>query len=100
MVNVPPPKGGGPILEAACWAHGRRDFFDLAKLTKTPFAAEIVRRIDELFAIERGVNGPPPEARRAARQAHSKPRVAALEAYMRVQYERLSPKNEVAKAIR
>ena len=72
-----------PILEAARWAHGRRDFFDLAKLTKTPIAAEIVRRIDELFAIERGVNGQPPEARRAARQADSKPRAAALEAYIR-----------------
>ena len=89
-----------PIVEAACWAHGRRDFFDLAKLTKAPIAAEIVRRIDELFAIERGINGQPPEARRAARQDHSKPLVAALEAYMREQYERLSPKNEVAKAIR
>ena len=89
-----------PILEAACWAHGRRDFFDLTKLTKAPIATEIVRRIDELFAIERGVNGQPPEARRAARQDHSKPLVAALEAYMREQYERLSPKNEVAKAIR
>jgi len=24
----------GPIFEAACWAHGRRDFFDLARLAK------------------------------------------------------------------
>ena len=23
-----------PVIEAACWAHGRRDFFDFAKLTK------------------------------------------------------------------
>ena len=22
----------GPILEAACWAHGRRDFFEIARL--------------------------------------------------------------------
>jgi transposase len=26
---------GGPIIEAACWAHGRRKFFDLARLSAT-----------------------------------------------------------------
>ena len=41
-----------------------------------------------------------PDMRRAARQDRSKPLVAALEAYMREHYERLSAKNEVAKAIR
>jgi transposase len=88
-----------PVVEAACWAHGRRDFFDLAKLAKAPIAVEIVRRIDELFAIEREINGKPPEVRRAVRQEQSKPLVAALERYMREQFERLSPKNDVAKAI-
>src|SRR6266481_500415 len=46
-----------PILEAACWSHGRRKFFDLAKLTKAPIAIEAVRRIDVLFEIERTING-------------------------------------------
>jgi transposase len=89
-----------PVVEAACWAHGRRDFFDLAKLAKAPIAVEIVRRIDELFAIEREINGKLPEVRRAVRQQQSKPLVAALEAYMREQLGRLSPKNDLAKAIR
>jgi transposase len=89
-----------PIVEAACWAHGRRDFFDLARLTKAPIAAEIVRRIDEVFAIERVINGKPPDERRAARQERSKPLVVALEAYMREQTRRLSPKSKVAKPIR
>jgi len=84
----------------ASWAHGRRDFFDLAKLAKAPIAVEIVRRIDELFAIEREINGEPPDVRRAVRQERSKPLVAALDGYMREQLERLSPKNDVAKAIR
>ena len=43
----------GPIIEAACWAHGRRKFFELAELQKAPVTIEAVRRIDELFAIER-----------------------------------------------
>ena len=89
-----------PVVEAPCWAHGRRDFFDFAKLTKAPIAVEIVRRIDELFAIERTINGQLPEVRRAVRQAQSKPLVVALEAYMREQLRRLSPKNDLAKAIR
>ncbi|MGY3582874.1 hypothetical protein ACVIGB_008061 [Bradyrhizobium sp. USDA 4341] len=34
-----------PILEAACWSHGRRKFFDLAKSGEAPIASEAVRRI-------------------------------------------------------
>src|ERR1017187_353354 len=30
-----------PIQEAACWAHGRRKFFELAKLAKAPIACEV-----------------------------------------------------------
>ncbi len=30
---------GGPIIEAACWAHGRRKFFDLARISKAPIAS-------------------------------------------------------------
>jgi transposase len=90
----------GPIFEAACWAHGRRDFFDLARLAKAPIAKEVVRRIDELFAIERDINGKSPDERRAQRQERSKPLVLALEAYLREQHHRLSPKSDLAKAIR
>jgi transposase len=60
--------------------------------------AEIVRRIDELF--ERAVNGKPPDVRHVIRQERSKPLVAALEGHMGEQLERLSSKNDLAKAIR
>src|SRR5579862_9376767 len=49
-----------PITEAACWSHGRRKLFDLATLSKSPIATEAVRRIDELFEIERTINGKTP----------------------------------------
>ena len=58
----------GPILEAACWAHARRKFFELAAVAKAPIAAEAVRRIDQLFAIERDINGRSADERRRARQ--------------------------------
>ena len=57
----------GPIIEAACWAHGRRKLFELAELQKAPIAIEAVRRIDELFAIEREINGLSPDQRVAVR---------------------------------
>jgi Transposase IS66 family len=49
----------GPIVEAMCWAHARRKFFDLARLNKAPIAIEAIERIDALFAIERDINGAP-----------------------------------------
>ncbi len=89
----------GPIVEAVCWAHARRKFFDLARLNKAPIAIEAVARIDALFAIERDINGLPPDARRQIRHERSRPRVEALGAWLREQHNRLSPNNQVAKAI-
>ena len=89
----------GPIVEAGCWAHARRKFFDLARLNKAPIAIEAVVRIDALFAIERDINGLPPDERRHLRQERSRPRVEALGAWLRDQHARLSPNNQVAKAI-
>jgi len=71
-----------PILEAACWSHGRRKFFDLAKSGEAPIASEAVRRIDILFEIERTINGKTPEQRLAVRREKSAPIVADLEIWM------------------
>jgi transposase len=88
-----------PIIEAACWSHGRRKFFELADLRKAPLATEAVRRIDELFAIERTINGRPVHDRLATRQRESKLIVADLEQWMRTERARLSRHAETAKAI-
>ena len=89
----------GRIVEAACWAHGRRKFFELAELQKAPVAIEAVRRIDALFAIEREINGQSADQRRAVRQASSKPLIDDLERWLREERRRLSSKSPVAKAI-
>ena len=89
----------GLIIEAACWAHGRRKFFELADLQNAPVAIEAVRRIDELFAIERGINGRQPEQRVAVRREWSKPLIDDLERWLREERRKLSAKNPVAKAI-
>jgi transposase len=89
----------GPIIEAACWAHGRRKLFDLARLRKMPIAIEAVRRIDELFAIERGINGVRPDQRLGVRRERSKPLIEELERWLRSERRKLSSKNPLAKAI-
>lgn len=103
----------GPILEAACWSHGRRPFFIMADIEAnarrkaagkkdiplSPIAMEIVRRIDALFAIERSINGKSAAERLAVRQTSSRPLVDALETYMREQLARLSRGHDLAKAI-
>jgi transposase len=94
-----PGRRPGPIVEAACWAHARRKFFDLARLNKAPIAIEAVARIDALFAIEREINGLSPAERLKVRRERSRPRAEALEAWLREQYARLSGANQVAKAI-
>ncbi len=102
-----------PILEAACWSHGRRKFFVLADieaaarnkakgekpLVISPLALEAVRRIDALFEIERQITGKTPEERLAVRKESSAPLVADLHAWMRKQRAGLSRKNKVAEAM-
>jgi transposase len=68
-------------------------------LRKGPIAVEAVKRMDALFAIERAINGRPPDERRTLRAAQSKPLVDDLESWLRAQRGRLSPKSETAKAI-
>jgi hypothetical protein len=89
----------GPIVEAACWAHGRRKFFDLARLTKAPIAAEAVKRIDVLFAIEREISGLAPQERLCARQERSRPLIVELEVWLRDQRAKLSKNSDTTKAI-
>jgi Transposase IS66 family len=45
----------GDIVLAACWAHTRRKFFDVHEATGSPIAAEALRRIAELYAIEKSI---------------------------------------------
>jgi hypothetical protein len=51
-------------------AHGRRD---LARLSQAPIAAEAVKRIDVLFAIEREIDGLAAPERLRVRQERSRP---------------------------
>jgi len=94
-----PARKPGPIIEAACWAHGRRKLFVLADLAKAPLAIEAVRRIDAIFEVEREINGLTAEQRLAIRQVRVAPLVTSLEQWMRGERTRLSRHADVAKAM-
>jgi transposase len=89
----------GAVIEAACWAHARRKFFDLARINKAPIASEAVARIDALFAIEREINGLAPQHRAAVRTERSQPLIIALKTWLREQRTRLSKNSDTGKAI-
>lgn len=88
-----------PVVEAACWSHGRRKLFVLAEVAKAPLAIEAVRRIDAIFDVERDINGLAAEQRRAVRQARAAPLVQAFERWMRGERGKLSPHADVARAM-
>jgi transposase len=94
-----PERNPGPITEAACWAHGRRKFFELAQLAKAPLAVEAVRRIDAIFDVERTTNGLSAAQRLVTRQQHVASLVSDLETWMRMARGKLSRHAEAAKAM-
>ena len=100
----------GPVTEAACWAHARRKFYELADTAArrgrgktappiSPLALEVVKRIDVLFDIERGINGESAEQRRATRQELRAPELADLKDWMQAERRKLSRHSPVAKAM-
>src|SRR5262249_42132899 len=103
----------GPVVEASCWAHARRKFFELADIEAaarrkvkgrappvvSPMAGEAGQRMHPLFGIQAAINGLPAEQRLAVRQEQSAPLVAALEGWMSEERRKLSRHSDVAGAI-
>jgi len=90
----------GAVQFAFCWAHVRRKFFDFHHATGSPIAAEVLRRIAELYQIEARIRGRPPGQRAQIRQAESRPLVEAIKTWLEQQLARVSAKSALAQAIR
>jgi len=98
-----PSRQPGPVLEAGCFAHARRKFFELADVAAAarrksrneragmiyPIALEAVQRLDALFDIERGINGMSAAERLAIRQELSAPLIAELHEWLTGQLAKL-----------
>ena len=105
-----PSRSQGAITAALCWAHARRQFFELADIAAnarrgknaaaiSPVALAAVKRIDALFDIERDINGLSAEERLRVRQEQSAPLLAALETWLREERSRLSRSASVVQPI-
>jgi hypothetical protein len=61
------------VSEVVCWAHVRRQFYDIHVVSNAPIAGETLQRIGQLFDIERAAMGRSPEQRRLLRQSSARP---------------------------
>jgi transposase len=88
-----------PLLEAACWAHVRRKFYDVYMEHRSDKALEVIQRIGQLYAIERQIRGAVPEARRTARRDYAAPLLQQLHRYLTAMQADLSAKAPLMGAI-
>jgi len=90
----------GHIQLAACWAHARRKFYEVHQATASPVAAEALRRIAELYAVEATTRGQPAKVRQGVRCAKSLPLVEGMKTWLEAELTRVPPRGGVADAIR
>jgi transposase len=90
----------GQIVEAACWAHARRKFYDLYMVDRAPIATEALQRIGALYAIERDIRGTLPTQRARVRQERAGPLLDALHAWLAATLSMVSAKSELGGAIK
>ena len=88
------------MTEVACWAHVRRNFYDIHVATNAPIAGEALQRIGRLFDIERPAMGWAPEQRRLLRQSAARPVMDDLADFLDASLRQISGRSELAKAIR
>lgn len=92
--------GDNKAGEMACMAHVRRKFVDVFASQGSAIAEEGIRRIAELYAVEKEARGKSPDERVALRQSKSKPAFDDLEDWLHAQLLRISGKSPLAQAIR
>ena len=86
--------------EMACMAHVRRKFVDVFASQGNAIAEVAIRRIAELYAVEKEARGKSADERVAVRQARAKPIFDDLEAWLHAQLPKISGKSPLAQAIR
>jgi transposase len=88
-----------PLIEAACWAHARRKYFEVYDSTASPIAFEALERISALYKIEDEIRGKLADERKAVRQARAAPLLKELYDWLRATVRKVSKKSAVASAI-
>lgn len=91
---------GNRIVEAACWAHVRRKFYDVHAANGSEIAQEALDRIGALYGVEAAINGLSPDQRRRQRQTQSRSIANALKAWAEETLPKLSARSDLAAAFR
>ena len=89
----------GDIVEAACWAHVRRKFYDLHQAHRSPITEEALERIGQLYGIEAEIRGSPPTVRQEVRNARAGPLLESMEQWLQDSLVKLSRKSDVTRAV-
>jgi hypothetical protein len=93
----PPKDGTKPqAIEAACWAHARRKFYELHQATGS---LQALTTIQALHKIEAEVRGSPAEQRWRARQAHAVPILKAHKQWLITALAQSGKKSALGQAI-
>nr|WP_077780217.1 IS66-like element ISEc49 family transposase [Escherichia coli] len=87
------------ITLAGCWAHARRGFADLYKISKDPRAAIAVKKIAGLYRLEKKISSRPVEKIRQWRQRYARPILEELWSWLEEQEPQCSPGRALHKAI-
>lgn len=87
------------IIEAGCWAHARRKFFDLNTANASLMATQVLTYIGQLYDIEREVKPLSAEQRHEIRQKQSKPLLDTLHAWMLSVRQKVLGNSAAAKAL-
>jgi transposase len=88
------------IRAVNCWAHARRKFFEIAKVSKVKiFAHDAVASIDELFALERAWRQLSDEDRLAKRKEVATPRLEAIKQMLETKAVAVAENSSTGKAI-
>ena len=92
-------KRGAALQLAYCWSHARRRLREIHESSGSEIAAEGLRRIAEIYAIEADIRGSAPERRLAERQKRSAPLVEAFGDWLKEQRARVSPKSRLGEKL-
>jgi len=87
------------VTEIGCAAHARRKFFDLHVNHQSEIAGQALKYFGTLYEIEDEAATLDPDARRALRQARSRPVMDALHAWMSAQRRLVPEGSGIAKAL-
>lgn len=94
--------GDGQIVEAACWAHARRKYFEIhERQGEAPgtVAHQALQRISALYAVEKEIRGKPADERCHQRQQRCAPLLGELHRWLNETLGFLSAKSPMALAI-